>query len=72
MKTKNYKKVYYFNVLDELKNGETVYVIDKEDKTISKVNTMVAEDLITLLDYPHDDDRFEFYKIIETEIKQNV
>lgn len=66
-----YKTVYNFNVLEELKKGEEVYIIDKSKRysteSITKASEMKAKFLIDIIESENKDERYEFYKVVETD-----
>lgn len=64
---KTYKAVYEFEVLDKLRNGVEVHVLDKESGTtycMSKLNVMSVLDAI---DHDNSDNRYEFWEEIDDE-----
>ena len=54
-----YTKVYYFNVIDEIKKGKTVYALDKENKVVLNCNDLRLEDALEMIST--DNDRFDFW-----------
>ena len=66
-----YEKVYSFNVFDEIKKGEKVYLIDRAKLNnclaVRKVNEISTEEICNVIEYNNDDNRFEFYKVVKTE-----
>ena len=63
-----YYDIYSFNVMHELKEGNTVYMLDKQTGTVENVATMRVVDLIRILAIAEDintGDRYYFYKEVE-------
>lgn len=48
MEKLNYEEVSSFNLIESLRSGKTVYVLDKQKNTVSMVNTMTAENFVQL------------------------
>ena len=59
-----YSDVYNFNVVRELENGNTVYVLDKANNEITNAATMRAIDLLRVLKEAEEpgNDRYYFWK----------
>lgn len=60
-----YIDVYYFEVMGELKKGNVVMVLDKQDMCVINVNTMRVADLLYLLECAEDknkESRYYFFK----------
>ena len=68
---KKYEEVYSFHVLNEISNGEKIYIIDRSYYNsiyaIRIANDMNAQKLINIVNRNNDDNRFEFYKVVETD-----
>ena len=70
-----YETVYEFQLLTELKKGETVHFMDRLQCAGGKVNALRADELFNLLNVAEAETaeatrngkRIEFYKIIEVE-----
>ena len=66
-----YEKVYSFNVFDEIKKGEKVYLIDRAKLNSSSIVICVNETstatICKAVEYNNDDNRFEFYKVVKTD-----
>lgn len=56
----NFENIYNFNVIDEIKAGSRVFVIDKFEETIKRASKIEAGILCKILD--DKTDRYEFYK----------
>ena len=48
MEKLNYEEVSSFNLIESLRSGKTVYVLNKQKNTVSMVNTMTAENFVQL------------------------
>lgn len=58
-----YITVYKWNLLDEIKKGATVYVLDKKGKEVICINEVLVDYAIRLFaEWEKDADRFEFWK----------
>lgn len=66
-----YEEVYSFHVFDEIYKGEEIYFIDRSyynsTRAIRIANDMNAQKLIDIVNCNNDDNRFEFYKVVETD-----
>ena len=66
-----FETIYNFKVLDEIGQGNTVFVINKTEyekpTAIRIANEMCVSDLMSIINYDNNDNRFDFYKIIESE-----
>lgn len=59
-----YTDVYDFNVIDEIKRGSEVYVVDRFIGEVLRANTTKAEQLIEMV-YSNEDSRYNFWKLEE-------
>ena len=70
---KKYQTVYSFRVLDEITVGEIVYVVDRSQEyscnSIQQANHMKTEELLRVINHDNSNNRYEFYKIVESEDK---
>lgn len=65
-----YRSFSAYWVMDEVKNGKVVYVLDKKRKTVEVVNEMAFETATTLLKSASENsDRYEFWVEEEEETK---
>lgn len=60
-----YEKIYSFNVLDEIVNGERILLIDRKTESINGLGAINAKALAIALKYDNKDNRFEFYKAVK-------
>lgn len=58
-----FRDIYEFNVIDEIKAGKHVYLIDKSTRTIIYANTICVSDLLDQIESAKNDNtgRYEFY-----------
>lgn len=64
-----YITVYHFSVMDEVKQGNTVFLLDKRAKRVEIFNDIAFETALNILAEARvNDDRFVFWK----EIKENA
>ena len=58
-----YIKIYHWNVLDWIEEGERVYFLDKKEKETGCINELFVDYALRLLKAAKTDfDRFEFWK----------
>jgi hypothetical protein len=69
-----YKKIYNFNVLDEIKKDNTVYCLDRRYNEVGNVNKMATEDAVIMLRQAEKDDsnRYAFWIEDNTEEKEDA
>ena len=60
-----YKTIYSFSVLDEIEKGNTVYCLDRKNKSVHIINDVCVETALSLLRDAKEDktERFEFWKV---------
>lgn len=61
------KTVYSFTVLETMREGRTVYMIDKLNRTISKVNDLTVNEFMFIETLDDKEGRYEFYYIEQPE-----
>ena len=65
---KNYKSVYHWDVIDRIKEGKLVYLLDKEEQKIFCVNDMLVDKFVEILNLcKENSERFEFWIEVHTE-----
>lgn len=68
-----FRDVYSFLAIDEVKDGKTVFVLDKEMRTVAVVNDMKVGEAVSLIqstdNFPG---RFEFWVEEEEEVEVNA
>ena len=57
-----YESVCNSEVLDEIKSGETIFLIDRAAKDAIWVNNMSVDSLVKVFKHDNKDNRYEFYK----------
>ena len=58
-----YKSMYHFEVIDEVKDCNTVYCLDKQNREVYIMNGMPLDRALRVVSVAKDDDeRFEFWK----------
>lgn len=55
-----YKKTYSFMVLDKIKEGKSVYMLDRKARAVICVNDMCVCDFMEIID-SQEEGRFEFW-----------
>ena len=60
-------RVYPFEVLDKIKEGETVNCIDKIRGVIKIANNLEMQDFVEIINHDNSDNRYDFYYIKETD-----
>ena len=61
-----YESVYNWNVLDDIKSGKEVYMLDKRLNESVNVKTMEVYDLISILN-SEEKDRYYFYRAVKVD-----
>lgn len=69
-----YRECSAYWVTDEVKKGKTVYVLDRQAKTVEVVNEMTFDKAMAVIDSAEaDSGRYEFwYEVEETEETENA
>lgn len=62
-----YESVCNSDVLDGIKSGETIFLIDRAEKDAIWVNNMSVDSLVKVFKHDNKDNRYEFYK--KSEVK---
>ena len=61
-----YKSIYSFNVIDEIKHGANVCMLDRKEMEVECVENMEVGDFASVLAISEKEkDRFEFWKVIK-------
>jgi hypothetical protein len=55
-----YRKVYPWNVIDEVRGGKVVFVLDKKLKKIAAINTVQLQDVIRVTE-SEEENRYDFW-----------
>ena len=76
MEKLNYEEISSFNLIESLRSGKVVYVLDKQKNTVSMVNTMTAENFVLLtkdIDYSSPTkDRYYLWTINKEETNEQT
>lgn len=64
-----YESVYDFNVLDEIKSGETIFLLNRATNDVKWVNNMSVNSLVKVFKHDNKDNRYEFYKEVKVNEK---
>ena len=67
---KKYNTIYSFNVIDSIREGKKVYMLDRESALVYEAANVKACTLIQAID--DDTYRFEFWVAEETEAQEEV
>lgn len=62
-----YKSIYSFQVFEKISEGNQVYVLDKQNKSVALVNDMDVQSAVRLTKASDDKKRFDFWICEETE-----
>lgn len=67
-----FKSVYRFSVEDAIKNGRIVYLLDRDERKVYKMNDLSFDDALKVLDEASNDhtNRFDFW--FEEEEEKNA
>lgn len=63
-----FRKVYPWNVIDEVRGGKVVFVLDKKLKKIAAVNTVQLQDVIRVTE-SEEENRYDFWYEEAEELK---
>lgn len=58
---KKFKVIYPWEALDEIKEGKTVFMLDRETQTVECVNDMTVDTLAQVLMIGNEKNRFDFW-----------
>lgn len=65
-----YESVCNSDVFDEIKSGETIFLLNRATNDVRWVNNMSVYSLVKVFKHDNKDNRYEFYK--EVEINENL
>ena len=60
-----YEAVYNSDVLDEIKSGEDIFLLNRATNNVSWVNGMNVDSLAKVFKHDNKDNRYEFYKEVK-------
>jgi hypothetical protein len=62
----DFKTIYHFTVMDEIRKGNTVYCLDKANRCVLTMNSLSFDDAIKILDEAEERHySYEFWKEVE-------
>lgn len=62
---RKYEAVCSSDVLDEIKSGESVFLLNRATNDVKWVNNMTVDSLVKVFKHDNKDNRYEFYKEME-------
>jgi hypothetical protein len=60
-----YESVCNSDVLDEIKSGKNIFLLDRATNNVSWVTDMTVESLVKVFKHDNKDNRYEFFKEVE-------
>lgn len=60
-----YESVCNSDVLDGIKSGENIFLLDRAANNVIWVNEMSVDSLVKVFKHDNEDNRYEFYKEVE-------
>ena len=60
-----YESVCNSDVLDEIKSGETIFLLNRATNDVRWVNDMSVDSLIKVFEHDNKDNKYEFYKEVK-------
>ncbi len=60
-----YESVCNSDVLDEIKSGETIFLLNRATNDVRWVNNMSVDSLVKAFKHDNKDNRYEFYKEVK-------
>lgn len=67
---RKYEAVCSSDVLDRIKSGETIFLLDRAANDVIWVNNMSVDSLVKVFKHDNKDNRYEFYKKVK--INENL
>ena len=58
---KIYKSIYSFEVLDYIKEGKSVYMLDRETSEVLEVNSIEVGEFAEVLKFDNETKRYDFW-----------
>lgn len=59
---RKYEAVCISDVLDEVVNGERIFLLNRETNSVREVSNMSVGSLVNVFNHDNKDNRYEFYK----------
>ena len=60
-----YESVCNSDVLDEIKSGKNIFLLDRATNNVSWVTDRIVESLVKVFKHDNKDNRYEFFKEVE-------
>lgn len=67
-----YESVCNSDVFDEIKSGETIFLLDRATNDVRWVNDMSIDSLVKVFKHDNKDNRYEFYKEVKVDESLSV
>jgi hypothetical protein len=67
---RKYEAVCISDVLDEVVNGERIFLLNRETNDVREVSNMSVGSLVNVFNHDNKDNRYEFYK--EVNLDENL
>ena len=67
---RKYETVCISDVLDEVVNGERIFLLNRETNDVREVSNMSVGSLVNVFNHDNKDNRYEFYK--EVNLDENL
>lgn len=67
-----YESVWNSDVFDEIKSGETIFLLDRAANDVRWVNDMSIDSLVKVFKHDNKDNRYEFYKEVKVDESLSV
>jgi hypothetical protein len=67
-----YESVCNSDVFDEIKSGETIFLLDRAANDVRWVNDMSIDSLVKVFKHDNKDNRYEFYKEVKVDESLSV
>lgn len=69
---RKYEAVCSSDVLDGIKSGETIFLLDRAVNDVIWVNNMSVDSLVKVFKHDNKDNRYEFYKEVKVDESLSV
>lgn len=67
---KTYKTIFTFEVFEKINDGEQVYVLDRQNKSVALLNDMDAQSAVKIVNEKSKEGRYEFWYEKESEVTE--
>ena len=65
-----YKIIFPFEVFEKINEGEQVYVLDRQNKSVALLNEMDATSAVKIVNAKSKEGRYEFWYTKESEVTE--